>query len=92
MKAFLFALSISIVIHLLAFLEIKVNKLNTPPQPTDKKTIPKGSDVKFVKLLPKPIEPKKEPVKSELPKEYKKVEQIKPIQKKVKSEPKPIPN
>lgn len=85
MKTFLYALCISLLIHFIAFYEIKVDK-TIPPQNTDKKTMPKGSQIKFVKLAPKQ-EVKKE---LETPKEFKKVQKPKPEPKIVKKEPKPI--
>lgn len=101
MRAFLFALSISLIVHFLVFYEVKLEVPKPPLQNTDEKSVPKGSDVKFVKLQPKKIEqkPKKkvEEVQKkqkivEPPKEFKKVKEVKPVQKKVKTKPKPIPD
>ena len=98
MKAFLFALVISISIHFLAFYEIKVDKPQRIDN-SDNKTAQKGSQVKLVKLKPKevkkPIEKKlkKEAIKKkkqEIPKEFKKVEKIKPEPKIIKKEALPI--
>jgi protein TonB len=93
-RLFLIALAISIGIHFISFYQIEVEPPKKIEQSNSKKTKPKGSQVKFVKLAPKKIEKPKPIVKKQSKpkpiqkniKEYKKVEKkdIKP------QEPKPV--
>ena len=90
MRVFLGAFVLSILIHFISFYEIKLEHL-PKPQLTDKKTHPKGQQVKFIKLQPKMQKEQKKQT-SKPPKEYKKVDpkNIKPQSKKVNKVKQPV--